>query len=106
MSTFKRQVIFDLTFLVENIVMLMFGCLTDIEPLNEMSTIQWFVGTVLMFHMIGLVLEVIYYTVFHLWKDINVKIDLCNGRVYKHQLGAYTARRERHLGECPYEVWI
>ena len=70
MSTFKRQAVFDLIFLLENVLLLTFGCLADISPLNDIHTMQYFILSIIGFHFLGLSLKLVYYKFYHLWKDI------------------------------------
>ena len=61
MFTFTRQFVFDMIFLIENIVLMSVGCSADIAPLNDINTIKWFVTAILLFHLLGLAQKITYY---------------------------------------------
>ena len=77
MATYQRQLVFDLIFLLENIVLLIFGCMADVHPLNDFNTLKWFIPVNFAMHFCGLGMKIIYYKFFHLWKD---KYELTMGR--------------------------
>ena len=70
-QTFFRQFLFDLIFLIENIVLMVFGCSAGVHPLNDLKTMAWFVPGNFCLHFLGLSLKIVYYKCFHLWKEIN-----------------------------------
>ena len=45
-KTFYRQMIGDLIFMIENIICVIFGCLTDVDPINNPLMMTYFVSTI------------------------------------------------------------
>ena len=50
---------------------MIFGCITDVHPLNDIKTLKWFIPVTLGLHFFGLGMKLVYYKFFHLWKDIS-----------------------------------
>ena len=75
-KTFYRQVFGDLIFLVENVVMVSLGLSVDVKPLNDPITATCLGCAICACHLIGLLLKVLYYKYFHIWKDITVRATL------------------------------
>ena len=74
-KSFYRQTIGDLIFLLENIICMVFGCLTDVAPINNPLTMTYFVAVVFTCHIIGLLLKIYYYKNMHIWRDLTPAFD-------------------------------
>ena len=74
-KTFYRQTIGDLIFLIENIICVVLGCMTDVDPINNRVTMTYFVSTIFLCHIIGLLLKIFYYKFLHIWKDLTPNFD-------------------------------
>eukprot|EP00092_Neocalanus_flemingeri_P002492 GFUD01002668.1.p1 GENE.GFUD01002668.1~~GFUD01002668.1.p1 ORF type:complete len:898 (+),score=192.55 GFUD01002668.1:90-2783(+) len=74
-KSFYRQTVGDLIFLLENIICVVFGCLTDVDPINNPITMTYFVSIVFTCHIVGLLLKIFYYKILHLWADLTPTFD-------------------------------
>ena len=73
-KTFYRQLFGDLIFLIQNAIMVGLGLTVDIKPFNNSRTAKYISSSILTCHMVGLVLKILYYKYFHIWKDMTVSI--------------------------------
>eukprot|EP00092_Neocalanus_flemingeri_P035017 GFUD01038105.1.p1 GENE.GFUD01038105.1~~GFUD01038105.1.p1 ORF type:complete len:802 (-),score=121.00 GFUD01038105.1:102-2483(-) len=72
--TFCRQLIFDAVFLVENICFVIFGCLSNIKPLDDPKVMVWIIFIIFGSHFAGLLIKILYYKFLHVWKDLTVSV--------------------------------
>ena len=77
-NLFYRQTIGDIIFLTENIFCVVFGCMTNVSPINNRSTMTYFVSIIFSCHIIGILLKVFYYKFLHIWKDLTPTFDFSN----------------------------
>jgi hypothetical protein len=94
-KTFSRQLVVDMIFLVHSIFMVSCGLTVNAHPINN-STTGWYLGFIIMScHIIGLVLKVVYYKYFHIWKDMTVRVTLKDRR-----LGLKRGNEKKHIYLC------
>ena len=73
-KTFHRQICGDLLFLLQNIVMVGFGLTTNVKPIDNPITSASVAGVIFGCHFLGLLIKIIYYKYFHIWKDLTPRI--------------------------------
>lgn len=69
-STFMRQVSFDILYSVEYVVLLSFGFSSDVKDLTDESRKPIFVSVILVLNFFALGLKLFYYTVMHVWNNV------------------------------------
>eukprot|EP00092_Neocalanus_flemingeri_P000294 GFUD01000314.1.p1 GENE.GFUD01000314.1~~GFUD01000314.1.p1 ORF type:complete len:859 (-),score=190.48 GFUD01000314.1:80-2656(-) len=74
-KSFYRQTIGDIIFLVENIICVVFGCSTNVAPINSPLTMTYLVSTIFACHIVGLLLKIFYYKFMHIWKNLTPTFD-------------------------------
>ena len=90
-KTFVRQFFGDFLFFVQNLVFMICGLMVNIKPLNEQKTATILTCAIFSCHFAGLILKIVYYKQFHIWKDITVTISK-NGLKRGHE--------KTHLIQC------
>ena len=68
--TFKRHMSYDLFFLVENIVLAVFGLLLSLEDPKQQEAKNYTLIVSMISHLIGLLLKALYYAKLHVWSDL------------------------------------
>ena len=66
-STLVRQVVFDLVFLIENVLLLLYAMNAVNTPLEIVESKSEFGGVLLGFIFLGLILKWVYYQYIHIW---------------------------------------
>ena len=73
-KTFFRQLFGDLVFLIQNVVLVSLGLTVDVKPLNDPRTAKYLSCGIFGCHLVGLLLKILYYKYFHIWKDMTVRV--------------------------------
>ena len=73
-KTFYRQVCGDLLFFLQNVVMVSLGLTIDLKPMNDPITSAYIAGVIFGCHFLGLLIKVVYYKYFHIWKDLTPRV--------------------------------
>ena len=67
---------FETIFLIENIVIaIMAVTMISVPPFSEKRSATKMFGGLFSLHFLGLALKVIYYKFFHVWKNLNIRVD-------------------------------
>ena len=69
-STFMRQVSFDILYSVEYAILLSFGFSSDVKDLIDEERKAIFVSVILALNFLALGLKLFYYTVMHVWNNV------------------------------------
>ena len=69
-STFMRQVSFDILYSVEYVILLSFGFSSDVKDLIDEERKAIFVSVILALNFLALGLKLFYYTVMHVWNNV------------------------------------
>jgi hypothetical protein len=73
-KTFWRQLVGDLIFVTQNVFMTSLIFKIDAPPLNHPITAWSVWGIIISFQICGLILKVLYYKYFHIWRDMTVRV--------------------------------
>ena len=73
-KTFYRQSCGDCLFFIQNVVMVSLGLTVDVYPLDNSKTAALLGCAILICHLAGLLVKVIYYKYFHIWKDLTPRV--------------------------------
>ena len=74
--TFFRQLIFDLIFLIENIAISIYASVNiQVKPFDDFEARLVLFGYLFLIHIIGILLKMVYYKFFHIWKDVTTRFD-------------------------------
>ena len=90
-KTFVRQFFGDLLFFLQNLIFVICGLMVNIKPLNEAKTATILTCAIFACHFAGIILKIVYYKQFHIWKDITVTLSK-NGLKRGHE--------KTHLIQC------
>ena len=69
-KTFVWNCTYDLIFMIENVIFLIFGYTLTIESSEEQGAKNITLIISCAFHVIGILLKILYYTKLHVWSDL------------------------------------
>ena len=75
-KTFGRHLLYDLIFVAENITLSYYGYIVKVEPEQYQDAKNLTILISGGFHLIGLILKIVYYKKFHIWADLIQPFDL------------------------------
>ena len=84
--SFKRQSVFDMVFLLENIAIAIRASLDDqipVKPFDDFHARSQLFAWLFFIHFTGLSLKLIYYKFFHIWKDVTTRFDFQSRSFYR-----------------------
>ena len=69
-STFLRQLMFDILYTLEYVVLLAFGFSSEVKDLIDRKRKPIIISTILVLSLIALGLKLVYYLVMHVWSKV------------------------------------
>ena len=83
-TTFMRQLIFDIIFLAENITITIIAIMNiPVKPFSDINEQSRLFAILFFIHFLGLILKIMYYKFFHIWKDITTRLDFDTRSFYR-----------------------